>query len=819
MKTTNSNKIKVKIQIHATKLKNVAGAFKGTSDPFAVVTLLAAGHNEQPIVLGKTEVIKNTLNPTWTKIFPLDYSLGKLRYINVGVYDKKSPNEKPMGSAMFEIGDILGLAGNVKGKRLPKGGSLYVRVTEMIEDAGELRNTIVGSIANTFAGIGLTDLDNIDENENDTTLKLKLRGVKLKNVEGFMRKSDPFYEISKRIHVPGGGVGWRVHYRSDHIKNNLNPAWEESEIDLRELCDDGNLDGPILFSVFDHERSGRHTPMGSFETTVNALINASVHGGGDDTSKAFTLKKGGKAYGLIVVVEASSPSLPSSSPPDAAPSVVPVPFPDVDTERHQPQNPPAANAPPAAIDNVMSSLPPPIPPPAFAPPMHSSPHAQNPFYMDQKQHHQRPTFIDYISGSCALQMCIAIDFTGSNGDPRKYGTLHYKHQDGQLNDYEKAIVGVGSILEKYDFDKKFPVWGFGAKYGGVIQHCFQVGHKQEADGVKGVLDAYRSVFRNPLTMSGPTVFADCIAQAASRARREQAEAQQRGTQAYTVLLLLTDGSVTDIGMTKSAIMAASDAPLSIVIIGVGKADFSAMQFLDDFSTDRDIVQFVEFDAHKYNKASLTSETLDEIPDQLVKYFYSRGIMPTAMLSESQVNIQVEDFNDKDDQDLSVNFNPDGQVVLNGFEGAYVDDSYEGAAAKYNGLHILPPPSMQPSYQASTYNPSASMPPTSYHQQSNPSAPPMQPSYQASTYNPSASVPPTSYHQQSNPSIPPPANQIRHSINVPAPPPPSAATFRVQVPPGGRPGMKLQIKNPKNGQMLHVVIPQGLGPGDCFGVAA
>lgn len=46
--------------------QNVAGAFKGTSDPFAVVTVLGNSRNAKPEVLGKTEVIKNTLDPNWT---------------------------------------------------------------------------------------------------------------------------------------------------------------------------------------------------------------------------------------------------------------------------------------------------------------------------------------------------------------------------------------------------------------------------------------------------------------------------------------------------------------------------------------------------------------------------------------------------------------------------------------------------------------------------------------------------------------------------------------------------------------------------------
>lgn len=47
---------KIQLTLYASKLKNVAGAFKGTSDPYAVVTLLAGDQKDKPVVLGKTEV-------------------------------------------------------------------------------------------------------------------------------------------------------------------------------------------------------------------------------------------------------------------------------------------------------------------------------------------------------------------------------------------------------------------------------------------------------------------------------------------------------------------------------------------------------------------------------------------------------------------------------------------------------------------------------------------------------------------------------------------------------------------------------------------
>ena len=57
-------------------------------------------------------------------------------------------------------------------------------------------------------------------------------------------------------------------------------------------------------------------------------------------------------------------------------------------------------------------------------------------------------------------------------------------------------------------------------------------------------------------------------------------AQAPPGQAYFVLLILTDGAITDFAETKDAIVRASPYPLSIIIVGVGNADFSAMDDLD-----------------------------------------------------------------------------------------------------------------------------------------------------------------------------------------------------------------------------------------------
>jgi hypothetical protein len=222
-----------------------------------------------------------------------------------------------------------------------------------------------------------------------------------------------------------------------------------------------------------------------------------------------------------------------------------------------------------------------------------------------------------------------------------------------------------NILAKYDADKKFPVLGFGAKYGGVVRHCFQCGRTEEANGVQGVLDAYRAVFQSGLIMSGPTVFTEVIEVAAARAISNQKAAKQKGAQAYTILLILTDGSVSDVHATAAVLNQASDAPLSVVIVGLGNADFSGMQFLDDARKPgkRDMAQFVEFNKHSRHSADLTAETLHEIPDQLVSYFTSHGIQPLPAIHRGDDEIVVEP--EEEEIDLSLSFRDDEVIVVNG----------------------------------------------------------------------------------------------------------------------------------------------------------
>lgn len=252
------------------------------------------------------------------------------------------------------------------------------------------------------------------------------------------------------------------------------------------------------------------------------------------------------------------------------------------------------------------------------------------------------SFLDYLAGGCQLNMLLGIDYTLSNGHPTNPQSLHYYDPSGRvLNQYAQAIINVGNVLLPYDSDGNIPIYGFGGRMpNGQTSHCFALTGDPthpEVKGIEGALAVYRKSFEW-VQLHGPTNMAPLIKQAATIASQYRQMQQDLAT--YLLLLIITDGEITDMPDTVDAIIDASALPLSIVIVGVGTADFSKMDALDSDDrllsnglkmAKRDIVQFVPF--NKYNNpAQLASETLAELPTQFVEYMKLYNIKPNPRLS-------------------------------------------------------------------------------------------------------------------------------------------------------------------------------------------
>ena len=137
----------------------------------------------------------------------------------------------------------------------------------------------------------------------------------------------------------------------------------------------------------------------------------------------------------------------------------------------------------------------------------------------------QPSFIEYLQGGVTMNFSVAVDFTASNGDPRKPGTLHYMGQGPVDNQYTTAIKSVGEIIQDYDTDKQFPALGFGAQIPptGQVSHEFFLNLRPDTPfcaGVDGLLAAYWHAIQN-VRLYGPTNFAPVINHVANFARAYQ----------------------------------------------------------------------------------------------------------------------------------------------------------------------------------------------------------------------------------------------------------------------------------------------------------
>lgn len=471
------------------------------TDPYAAIFLLDKKRN-MLVGSGVTEVVKDSLNPQFAKIFNLDYLFEEAQEVILQIYHNTGhPNpmefdrHELIGEFRFPLATLMCTSGQVLTAPLRNAKKVGADLGEVF-----IRAEPVASTRDIF----LVDFS----------------AAKLVNKEGFFGTSDPFLEIS-RMNEDGT---YTMVWRSEHKDNTLNPRWSTARIPMVALCN-GDLDRPLKIDIYDYERSGKHVFMGS-------VLGASVRGMLTSANRPIHIiepekqsKKGYVNSGTLVTGNA------------------------------------------------------------------------------QIEHH--PAFTDFIMGGLEISLTIGIDFTGSNGDPREPTSLHYLDPAQKTwNVYQQAIHAVATVLEPYDTDKKYGVFGFGGRVRApdntftTVQHCFPVyGGGNEVTGIPGLMQAYSDCLHNVM-LSGPTLLAPII-NATAHTAAALGCSQER--QKYHILLIITDGVVNDMDNTKQAIVAASHQPMSIIIIGVGPADFKDMTVLDGDkervshagqAAVRDIVQFV-----------------------------------------------------------------------------------------------------------------------------------------------------------------------------------------------------------------------------------
>lgn len=535
-----ANRLLTKVEMRIS-CKNLMDKDIGSkSDPLVVVMVYEQMSKKWKEV-DRTERIKNSLNPTFTKGITVDYHFEEVQKVKFGVYDidnntKDLRDDDFLGGAECTLGQLVSAKKSTKPLLLRSGKPAK-------------KGTII------------IDTEEVAENNDVLVLSFRASSLDKKDVMG---KSDPFLEFYKQGSTP---EDWHKVHQTEVIKNTLNPVWKPAEVSVRNLCN-GDYDKKLKIMCFDHDEGSANDLIGEFYTSARQLMESGSRQVEWDciNPKKKAKKKNYKTSGKVFLT-------------------------NCDVKRHY-------------------------------------------------------TFLDYILGGCQINFTVGIDFTGSNGDPLDPSSLHFI-SDSAPNEYTQAIVGVGEVIQDYDSDKLFPALGFGAKIppNNEISHEFAINFNASnpfCSGVPGVVAAYQACLRQ-ITLWGPTNVAPIINHVAKFA--SEALNQNKASQ-YFILLLLTDGVLTDMYETRDAIVRASHLPMSIIIVGVGSADFGDMRMLDGDDgilrspngepAARDIVQFVPFrDFKGTSPYLLTKAVLAEVPQQVETFFNQKNLLPLTMQPAAQ----------------------------------------------------------------------------------------------------------------------------------------------------------------------------------------
>ncbi|CAG5116628.1 unnamed protein product [Candidula unifasciata] len=238
------------------------------SDPCVVLHMSnRAGRLEE---VGRTEILTNTLNPTFARPIRVRYNFGDVQRVVIKVYDVDKISELPkeedlLGQMECTLGQIVANRPYVKpllAKNNKESGSISIRAIEADEESDTVR------------------------------LSFWAKNLDKKDV---LSQSDPFLEIYKQ--VPGSN--WQLIHRTEVIKDSRNPKWKPITLSVQNLCD-GDRSKHIKIDCYDHDDNGKHDFIGGFTTTLTELMKpSSAKSGFACINPALTKKKDYKNSGAV----------------------------------------------------------------------------------------------------------------------------------------------------------------------------------------------------------------------------------------------------------------------------------------------------------------------------------------------------------------------------------------------------------------------------------------------------------------------------------------------------------------------------------------
>lgn len=632
----------LELRFSCQKLKNLD--FLSKSDP--VVQVFQQKHNPTTSTksfefVGQTEIIKDNLSPEFKEPILVDYYFQEQQIFLLKVLDVDATVDASVAAGTGGNGNgtvsssnqTCGIyvnkpdfkTGKTRTYKISKAdtiGEAFIYLAEVASSAGmtvQRKLELGHTRSSQFRGAITVRAEEVDGNRFDSRFTLNFSNVSLTN----FRKPKSFFNtlfpclpsphlriwICKVLESGHEQVVFKSNILFSYPQNWSNFVLNDFHIPLQAICNN-DRDRPLKIKLYDERHPDRAKLLSEAHATVNALFQQMES---DTISKT---NNGALRYGAQVILK------------------------DV-------RDPPSTSKSETALNFALTET-------------------------------RQPSFLDFVRGGLNLNLHVGIDFTASNGDPKlDPNSLHFmgggcssstnpnicvnngKNASNALNgyapsqnQYERVLSAVGYILREYDSDKIIPAYGFGAKCQDLlnsapgnpqyhtVSHCFPLNvpeSRSDCVDVGGLLQTYKNCALPYVKFSGPTLFAPLLKTILDNSARREA-ALGGGLSDYHIILILTDGVIHDMDQTIQEVVDSSNLPVSVIIVGVGNADFGNMETLDADGAKlycnstqrhqaRDQVQFVPFNSVSGSGARLQSEVLKELPSQVCEYFKMRNVAP------------------------------------------------------------------------------------------------------------------------------------------------------------------------------------------------
>ena len=259
---------------------------------------------------------------------------------------------------------------------------------------------------------------------------------------------------------------------------------------------------------------------------------------------------------------------------------------------------------------------------------------ENPCYSQQKEN-KNFTFFDYIKAGIKLKSIIGIDFTQGS----EHGI------DEKNNQYLQTIAQFREIM--YCYMRDFDVYGYGAKFSDTNQKqdFFNLNLKDKSPlhGYTNVEKAYKECFKK-------INYCDNDSLSPLLKNIKDIIHKNYEPEFYYIFLLLISNppKKEDIQKCIDAFIENTYLPLSVVIIGIGDKDFTDIKNLfsskykyssKEIEKMRNNIYFFPLKDFNFKYELALSESLKEVPKQLVEYYNKNMTTPDDIASKNVSNIK------------------------------------------------------------------------------------------------------------------------------------------------------------------------------------